>query len=111
MMVPVRKQRIPRCFPIQLNVQYQCAEAHVIRGVGKTIDIGSHELRFTTQHSFYRGQLITLGLDWPILLDETCPLKLHISGSIVGGDSGAASLHIKSYEFRTRRSGPGLMLL
>jgi len=100
----LRKQRVRRCFPLQLEVQYQCPEAHSVRGVGKTIDIGSHEVRFTTQHCLYQGQQINLGLDWPVLLDETCPLKLHISGTIVGSQSGAASVKIRSYEFRTRRT-------
>lgn len=97
-------RRARRRFPIQQEVRYQCVKGSRIAlvGVGKTLEIGSREIRFTTQHPLVRGQKMRLAVDWPALLDNTCRMKLEISGWIVRTDPGEAAVKIERYEFRTR---------
>jgi hypothetical protein len=71
-------RRARRRFPIQQDVRYQCVKGSRIFlvGVGKTLEIGSREIRFTTQQPLKRGQKMRLAVDWPALLDNTCRMKL-----------------------------------
>lgn len=43
-----------------------------------------------------------LAVDWPALLDDTCRMKLKISGWIMSCESNEAAVKIERYEFRTR---------
>lgn len=93
-----------RRFPIQQDVRYQCLKGSRISdvGVGKTLEISSREVRFTTQHPLKRGQKMRLAVNWPAMLDNTCRMKLEISGWIVDSEQGQAAVKIERYEFRTR---------
>jgi hypothetical protein len=97
-------RRARRWFPIQQDVRYQCVKGSriIAVGVGRTLEISSREVRFTTQHAFKRGQKVRLAVNWPVMLDNTCRMKLEIFGSIVQSESGEAAVKIERYEFRTR---------
>lgn len=97
-------RRARRRFPIQQDVRYQCVKGSRVSavGVGKTVEISSREVRFTTQQPLKRGQKMRLAMDWPALLDNTCRMKLEISGWIVDSEQGEAAVKIERYEFRTR---------
>jgi hypothetical protein len=97
-------RRARRRFPIQQDVRYQCVKGSRIClvGMGKTLDISSREVRFTTQQPLKRGQKMRLAMDWPALLDNTCRMKLEISGWIVDSAPDVAAVKIERYEFRTR---------
>jgi hypothetical protein len=98
------ERRAPRRFPIQQDVRYQCMKGSRICavGLGKTLEISSREVRFTTQQPLKRGQKMRLAMDWPAMLDNTCHMKLEISGWIIDSDPGEAAVKIERYEFRTR---------
>lgn len=91
-------------FPIQQDVRYQCVKGSRISavGVGRTLEISSREIRFTTQHPLKRGQKMRLAVNWPAMLDNTCRMKLEISGWIIQSEAGQAAVKIERYEFRTR---------
>jgi hypothetical protein len=97
-------RRARRRFPIQQDVRYQCVKGSRIFavGLGKTLEIGSREVRFTTQHPLKPGQRMRLAVDWPAMLDKTCHMKLEIFGWIVNSAPGEAAVKIERYEFRTR---------
>jgi len=97
-----RRER--RKFPIQQDVRYQCVKGSRISavGVGKTLEISSSEVRFTTQQLLKQGQKVQLAMDWPALLDNTCRMKLEIFGWIVHSGPNEAAVKIERYEFRTR---------
>jgi hypothetical protein len=71
-------------------------------GVGKTLDISSGEVRFTTQEPIKAGEKVKLTLNWPALLDNTCRMTLVIYGWVVRSEPTAAEMTIEHYEFRTR---------
>lgn len=91
-------------FPIHQDLRYQCVKGSRITlvGVGKTLEISSREVRFTTQQPLKRGQKMRLAVDWPAMLGNTCRMKLEISGWIVNSQSDEAAVKIERYEFRTR---------
>jgi len=97
-------RRAPRSFPIQQDVRYQCVKGSRVFavGVGKTLEISSREVRFTTQHALQRGQKMRLAVNWPAMLDNTCRMKLEIAGWIVHSEPGEAAVKIERYEFHTR---------
>lgn len=96
--------RTRRRFPIQQDVRYQCVKGSriILVGVGRTLEISSREVRFTTQQPLKRGQKVRLAMDWPALLDNTCRMKLEISGWVVNCELAEAAVKIERYEFRTR---------
>jgi len=91
-------------FPIEQDVRYQCVKGSRITtaGMGKTLEIGSREIRFTTQQTLKLGDKIQLAVNWPALLDNTCLMKLEVFGWVVHSEPGAAVVKIERYEFRTR---------
>jgi hypothetical protein len=100
-------RRPPRKFPIEQDVRYQCVKGSRVSafGTGKTLEISSREIRFTTQQALKNGEKVRLAVDWPALLDNTCLMKLEIQGWVVRSESGGVAVKIERYEFRTRR-GP-----
>jgi hypothetical protein len=91
-------------FPIEKDVCYQCLNRGRTSaiGVGKTYQISSREVRFTTQSPLRQGERVRLAVDWPAVLDNACLMKLQICGSVIDCVPGAAAVKIASYEFRTR---------
>ncbi|HVN06694.1 MAG TPA: hypothetical protein VMT86_19885 [Bryobacteraceae bacterium] len=91
-------------FPIEQEVRYQCVTGSRISaaGTGKTLEISSDEIRFTTEQSLRPGANVRLAMDWPAKLDNTCFMKLEIRGSVVHSEAHTAAVKIARYEFRTR---------
>jgi hypothetical protein len=50
-------------------------------------------------------------MEWPVLIENKCLLKLVIYGYVVRSDSNTAAVKIVRYEFRTRSSKavPGVL--
>src|ERR1035441_539670 len=97
-------QRDKLRFPIEKDCCFQCVKRGRISavGVGRTFQISSHEVRFTTQDPLERGERVRLAVDWPAMLDNACLMKLEICGSVIRSLPGAAAVQIARYEFRTR---------
>lgn len=91
-------------FPIQEDVRYQCLQGGrlIATGSGKTIEISSREIHFTTQHALRVGEGVRLAVAWPARLDGNCLMKLEIRGLVVRCAPGTAAVKIARYEFRTR---------
>ncbi len=72
-------------------------------GSGELCNMGSSGLLFQCGHRFVRGEFVKVSLEWPYLLDGSCPLQLCVQGRILrSADSGTAIATMK-YEFRTAR--------
>lgn len=100
------ERRSRQRFRIQQDVCYACLSGQRISGVGKVLDISSKGAWFTTECALKRGTRVALSLNWPALLNDICPLKLMIYGSVVRSEKTAAAIRIDRYEFRTRASTP-----
>ncbi len=89
------------------EVQYKLVQDGVVResGIGETINIGSGGVAFSTDHNMAVGSYIQLSISWPVLLDESCPMRLVVFGRILRSDAGTCACTVDKYEFRTQARG------
>lgn len=100
------EQRARQRFLIGQDIYYKCvAGGRVsVAGVGKILNVSSSGVRFTAQHTLGVGKGIEVTMEWPVLIENKCLLKLVIYGHVVRSDSNSAAVKIVRYEFRTRSS-------
>lgn len=95
-------------FPIERELKYktlnQRAEAQI--GNGKTLNISSSGVLFTTEHEFPVGTRLEVSISWPAQLNERVLLNLVARGRVTRFGKGQLALQIQQYEFRTQ-SRPG----
>src|SRR6266481_5373560 len=73
-------------------------------GIGKTVNMSSGEVLFTTETALPEGERVELAVSWPAQLNDTLPLKLVAMGRLVRTDETQAAISIERYEFKTRGS-------
>jgi hypothetical protein len=74
-------------------------------GTGKTVNISSGGVLFTTETPLTEGERVELAVSWPAQLDDQVPLKLVAMGRLVRTDETKAAMAIERYEFKIRGSG------
>jgi hypothetical protein len=90
-------------FPIERDARYRVYKRSTIEvGTGKTINMSSTGVLFTTQRALKPGERIELSAAWPAQLDNKCPLKLVMSGRVIRASDAVAAMVIERYEFRTQ---------
>lgn len=90
-------------FPIEREVRYKVLNrknADEI-GYGKTINMSSNGVLFTTEQYLLPGRRLELSISWPAQLNSTVALKLVARGRVVRCEEGRAAIEIHQYEFRT----------
>jgi hypothetical protein len=101
-------------FPIEREVRYRVLNKRSGEdaGDGKTINISSSGVLFSSDHLLIPGRRLELSISWPAQLDNKCALKLVARGRVVRFEQGRAAIEILQYEFRTQPSGtlPRLMI-
>ena len=101
-----RERRIKRRFQIDQEVKYKMLYGQRIAetGVGRTINVSSGGVWFSTENMLTRGMPMELSMTWPVLLNESCPMKLMIYGCVVRSNERGTAVAIETYEFRTQGS-------
>lgn len=91
-------------FPVREEVRYRVmhGRSETTTGAGKTLNIGSGGILFTTEERLPMGRMVELSVNWPARLGGTCPLKFVATGRVVRSDADKAAVRIERYEFRTR---------
>lgn len=91
-------------FPLHEEVQYKVLHRAVAKtsGAGKTLNIGSGGILFTTEERLPLGRMVEISVSWPARLDGICPLKFVAVGRVVRAEADRAAVRIERYEFRTR---------
>jgi hypothetical protein len=91
-------------FPIHQEVIYTLLEgrSRFETGAGKTLDMSSGGILFTTSEALDPGKRLELAVNWPARLDGTCRLKLVALGRVVRTEADRAAIAIEHYEFRTQ---------
>ncbi|HUS05158.1 MAG TPA: PilZ domain-containing protein [Bryobacteraceae bacterium] len=95
-------------FPIEREVRYKILnkrDSHE-EGTGRTINISSNGVLFTTDQILLPGKRLELSISWPAQLDNKCQLKLVAQGRVARLEQGRAAVEIQKYEFRTQGSRP-----
>ena len=96
------EQRSNQRYPIKLEVEYRIVKkGRVERGFGRTLNISSSGVFFETKTAIPSTGPIEVLLNWPFLLEGTCPLKLVMRGRIVRIDAKGVAIKFKHHEFRT----------
>lgn len=94
-------------FPIEREVRYRVLSKRSAEeiGDGRTLNISSSGVLFTSEHVLLPGRRLELSISWPAQLNNKCALKLVARGRIVRFEDGHAAMEIQQYEFRTQSSG------
>jgi hypothetical protein len=102
-----RERRMKRRFQIEQEVRYKMLYGQRIAetGVGKTMNISSGGVWFSTENMLTTGMPVELSMTWPVLLNDSCPMKLMIYGCVVRSNERGAAVAIERYEFRTQGRG------
>jgi hypothetical protein len=97
-------------FPIEREIRFRVLskKAGDDAGVGRTINMSSSGVLFTTDKTLLPGKRLEVSVSWPAQLDNTCPLKLVARGRVVRYEPGMAAIEIQQYEFRTQGGSGGL---
>jgi c-di-GMP-binding flagellar brake protein YcgR len=99
-----RERRTKRRFQIDQEVRYKMLYGQRIAetGAGRTLNISSGGVWFSTENMLTSGMPVELSMTWPVLLNDSCPMKLMIYGCVVRSNEKGAAMAIERYEFRTQ---------
>ncbi len=99
-----REKRLKRRFAIQQEIRYKMLYGQRIAetGTGVTTNMSSSGVWFTTSGMLTAGMPVELSMNWPVLLNDKCPMKLMIYGCVVRSNDRGAAVAIERYEFRTQ---------
>jgi PilZ domain len=94
-------------FAIEREIRYRALNKRggEEAGEGKTVNMSSSGVLFTSGQILRPGRRIELAISWPAQLNNKCALKLVARGRIVRFDNGLAAMEIQQYEFRTQSPG------
>ncbi len=97
------KRRSSR-FPIERELRYKTLNqrSEILAGNGKTLNISSSGVLFTSDHDLPVGTRLEVSISWPAQLNEKCLLNLVARGRITRHLKGQLALQIQQYEFRTQ---------
>ncbi len=90
-------------FPIGQVVHYKAFRRKTVElGSGKTINMSSNGILFTTEHRLTPGDHVEVAVDWPFLLDGQQRLRFVAFGRVVRSEADCAVVAIERYELRTQ---------
>ena len=102
---PATDRRVSNRLPIEREVRYKVIGGkQTVRpmGLGKTLNMSSGGVLFTTESGLPEGARVEIAVSWPAQLNGATPLKLVATGVLVRSDERQAAISIQSYEFKTR---------
>lgn len=91
-------------FPMNRDLRYKVLEGDTVveLGTGTTLDMGSGGVSFLTQNQLPTGSFIELSISWPVLLEDSCPMRLIVFGRVVRNAGRLTACTVDKYEFRTQ---------
>lgn len=94
-------------FPIEREVRYKTLNqrSEMLAGTGKTLNISSSGVLFTSDHELPPGTRLEVSISWPAQLNEKCLLNLVARGRVARQSGLKIALQIQQYEFRTQSMG------
>jgi len=100
-----QERRLSTRFPLQQELSYRVLNGRngTVAGTGRTLDMSSSGILFTTAERLQLGGSVEVSINWPAQLGGKCPLKLVAIGTVVRSAPACAAVRIERYEFRTRR--------
>lgn len=93
-------------FSIERDVRFRVFKQRRSHGTGngKTINISSSGVLFTSDEVPRLGESLELSISWPVRLDNKSALKLVVRGNVVRVEPGRAAMDVQHHEFHTQSS-------
>ena len=88
-------RRTSNRLPIEREVRYKVLGGRKTikqTGMGKTVNMSSGGVLFTTETALPEGERVELAVSWPAQLNDTLPLKLVAMGRLVRADETQAAI-------------------
>jgi hypothetical protein len=91
-------------FPIHRELRYKLLDNGVLvgAGTGQSVNIGSGGMAITIDRELNPGAFIELSISWPVLLDDSCPMRFIVFGRVLRSLGRKSACSIDKYEFRTQ---------
>lgn len=91
-------------FPIIRELRYKLLDDVRVTayGTGETVDMGSGGISFSTRQRLKEGCFVELSISWPVLLEDSCPVRLVVYGRVLRSSHAHAACTVDKYEFRTQ---------
>jgi len=91
-------------FAIHREMRYKVLQDTTVldAGTGNTINMCSGGLLFSVGRDLQPGCFVEVSISWPVLLDNSCPMRLIAFGRVLRSSGGTAACTIDRYEFRTQ---------
>jgi hypothetical protein len=91
-------------FAIPRELRYKMIEdgTMIASGTGQTINMGSGGVAFAAEQQLKPGAFVEVSISWPVLLDETCPMRLIVFGRVLRSVGRKTVCSVHKYEFRTQ---------
>jgi hypothetical protein len=85
-------------------LRYKLLEDNTIvaSGSGETLDMSSSGVAFSIKQQLREGSFIELSISWPVLLGDSCPMRVIVFGRVVRSTEEKTVCSIDKYEFRTQ---------
>ncbi len=102
--VALVERRMSKRFPIGLEVCYKTLSQRPepLEGVGKTLNISSSGVLFTSEYELPVGTALEVSINWPVRLADGCLLNLVARGRVTGRRKGTWLCDFQQHEFRTQ---------
>ena len=99
-----RERRTKVRFQMEREVRFKLLEdTNVVEvGTGQTLNLSSGGVAFTATRPLRIGAYVELSISWPVLLNNSCPLRLIVLGKILRSESGMMACTIERHDFRTQ---------
>jgi hypothetical protein len=91
-------------FPIMREMRFKLLEADrvIAAGLGTTENLSSAGVAFQSNATLPNGSFIELSISWPMLLDNSCPMRLIVFGRVLRGTDDTKVCSVEKWEFRTQ---------
>jgi hypothetical protein len=91
-------------FPIHRELRYKLLDEGVLvgAGTGQSVNVGSGGVAFSIDRELKPGAFVELSISWPVLLDDTCPMRFVVFGRVLRSVGRRSACTIDKYEFRTQ---------
>lgn len=102
----VSERRASGRFDVHRSLDYRVAlsKKECITGTGRTINMASGGVLFSTEHHLPTGRHVEVAIDWPAKLDGNCRMQLVAIGPVLRSGPSFAAIQILRYQFKTRSS-------
>ena len=82
-----------------LTWKWQAKRTRQVPEHGRTVNISSGGVLFTTGFTLPLGKLVEVGINWPVMPETEAGLQLTARGRVVRSDAGCTAVEFRQREF------------